>query len=176
MGTVLTKMGILPVLVTLSAVAAAFTVWLPGGLNGEEDINARTREKRQDDEYDYYGYDDVLVPPTDEVLPILDLDENGNVPCQSVDQCPADFDLPTTKVTYSCKAGVCYEGLEEDLGVAGGFKVTNVPIAVGISYLSIGNPYSGGVCHALSCKRKGKCCLLVTVGRSGKRFGCPPSC
>jgi len=63
MGTVLTKMGILPVLVTLSA-AAAFAVWLPGGLDGEEDANAGTREKREGDEYDYYGYDDVLVPPS----------------------------------------------------------------------------------------------------------------
>ena len=31
-----------------------------GGLDGEEDINAR--EKRE--EYDYYGYDDVLFPPS----------------------------------------------------------------------------------------------------------------
>merc|ERR1739838_192447 len=171
---VLTKMGILPVLVTLS-VAAAFTVWLPGGLDGEADINARTREKREDNAYDYFDYD-YGVLPTDEVLPILDLDENGNVHCQSMEQCPANFTLPTKKVTYSCKDGVCYAGLEEDLGVADGIKVTNVPLVVGISYRSIGNPYSVGGCHPLTCKRKGKCCLLVSVGRGGKRLGCPHYC
>jgi len=36
---------------------------LPGALDREE-ANAGTREKREDDEYDYYGYDDVLVPPS----------------------------------------------------------------------------------------------------------------
>merc|ERR1712106_629442 len=168
MGTVLTKMGILPVLVTLS-VAAAFTVWLPGGLDGEADINARTREKREDNAYDY----DYDPPSTDEVLPILDLDENGNVHCQSMDQCPANFTLPTKKVTYFCKDGVCYEGLEEDLGIGDGIKVTNVPIVVGTSHISIGNPYSVGGCHPLTCKSKGKCCLLVYVGHGGKRLACP---
>merc|ERR1739838_1025973 len=137
MGTVLTKMGILPILVTLSA-AAAFKVWLPGGLDGEEGVNA-TEKLEEYGEYDYYGYDDVLVPPS---LPPLDLDENGFVPCQSKEQCPADFNQRTTKVTYSCKDGLCDEELEEgetisnmsrntltrflsDLGIAGEKEVTH---------------------------------------------------
>jgi len=170
MGTVLTKMGIWPILVTLSA-AAAFTVWPPGGLDGEEDINAREKRKEYG-EYDYYGYDDVLVPPS---LPPLDLDENGFVPCQSKDQCPADFNQRTTKVTYSCKDGLCDEELEEDLGIAGEKEVTHAALNAGTSFLSIGNP-SVGVCHPVTCKRKGKCCLFITIGRGGKRFGCPPYC
>merc|ERR1739838_387059 len=170
MGTVLTKMGLLPVLLTLSA-AAAFTVWLPGGLDGEEDINAR--EKR-DYEYDYYGYDDVLVPDSPDSLPPLDLDENGNVPCQSTDQCPADFTRTTSVVTYSCEKGLCQENVEEDTGIAGGKEVTHVALTAGTSFLSIGNP-GVGVCHPLTCERKGKCCLLVTFRRAGRK-GCPPSC
>merc|ERR1739838_20734 len=168
---VLTKMGILPILVTLSA-AAAFTVWLPGGLDGEEDINAR--EKRQD-EYDYYGYDDVLVPDSPDSLPPLDLDENGNVPCQSKDQCPADFIGTTSVVTYSCEKGFCQENVEEDLGIVGGKEVTHAAINVGTSFQSIGNPTSVGGCHPLTCKRKGKCCLLISVGLGGRK-GCSPYC
>merc|ERR1712106_407251 len=170
MGTVLTKMGMLPILVTLSA-AAAFKVWLPGGLDGEEDVNA-TEKLEEYDEYDYYGYDDVLVPPS---LPPLDLDENGFVPCQSKEQCPSDFNQTTTKVTYSCKYGLCDEELEEDLGIAGEKEVTHAALNAGTSFLSIGNP-SDGVCHPVTCKRKGKCCLFITIGRGGKSFGCPPYC
>merc|ERR1739838_423595 len=172
MGTVLTKMGILPVLVTLSA-AAAFTVWLPGGLDGEEDINAR--EKR-DEEYDYYGYDDTFVPSTSPDQ-VLDLDENGFVLCQSRESCPADFTLTTTKVTYSCnKDGLCEEEVDERDGTSGGKPIEHLTSTSGASYITIGNPTSVGVCHPLTCKRKGKCCLLVTVGHGGRRFGCPPYC
>jgi len=101
------------------------------------------------------------------------LDENGYVLCQSKQQCPDDFSKTTTKVTYSCIDGFCDEEIEEDLGIAGGKEVTHAYLTVGTSFLSIGNPNSGGVCHGLTCKSKGKCCLLVSVG---KRFGCPPSC
>merc|ERR1739838_276766 len=137
MGTVLTKMGILPILVTLSA-AAAFKVWLPGGLDGEEDVNATEK-------------------------------------LEEYDQCPADFNQRTTKVTYSCKDGLCDEELEGDLGIAGEKEVTHAALNAGTSFLSIGNP-SDGVCHPVTCKRKGKCCLFITIGRGGKSFGCPPYC
>merc|ERR1739838_848199 len=173
MGTVLIKMGLFPILVTLSA-AAAFTL-LPGGLDGEEDAIARTREKRE--AYDYYAYDDEVVPPssTDEVLT---LDENGYVPCQSKDQCPADFTQvhPTTTVTYSCDQGFCREEVEEDHGIAGGKEVNWGPLNVEPSFINIGNPNSGGVCHQITCKSNGKCSLLVSVGQGGKSLGCPPDC
>ena len=41
------------------------------------------------------------------------MDENGNVPCQSKDQCPADFTRTTSVVTYSCEKGLCQENVEE---------------------------------------------------------------
>merc|ERR1712106_114630 len=171
---VLTKMGILTVLVTLSA-ATAFTVWLPGGLDGEEDINAGTREKREDYEYDYYGYDDVLVPPSSTDT-VFDLDDNGFVPCQSKDSCPTYFTETTTGVDYSYEGGFCQEIVDQDLGIAGGEESHILSGIVGISTSSIGGINSFGGCHPLACQRSGKCCLLVTFGYRGRWRGCPPSC
>merc|ERR1739838_217387 len=130
MGTVLTKMGLLPILLTLSA-AAAFML-LPGALDGEEDINAR--EKR-DAEYDYYGYDDTFVPSSS---PVLDLNENGFVLCESKESCPADFSISTTKVTYSCnKNGLCEEEVDDDVGAAGGEKPDKLTSTSGASYITM---------------------------------------
>ena len=86
------------------------------------------------------------------------MDENGNVPCQSKDQCPADFTRTTSVVTYSCEKGLCQENVEEgenileyvkedpltrflsDTGIAGGKEVTHAALNAGTSFLSIGNP------------------------------------
>merc|ERR1711892_745793 len=150
MGTVLTKMGILPVLVTLSA-TAALAVWLPVGLDREEDANTGTREKREDIEYDYYGYDDVLVPPSSTDT-VFDLDDNGFVSCQSKDSCPTYFTETTTGVDYSCKDGFCQEIVDQDLGIAGGEESNRLTGIVGISTSSIGGLNSFGGCHPLACQ------------------------